>query len=558
MSTYFDDASLVMIPSGYKDDKLYSIKPTSGDGDFTFSRDGSGASPATRVNSAGLIEKGRTNFLTYSNDFSNADWVKLGNGTGSTAVVTSGFSDPDGGSNAWRLQCDLNGGTTSSDQSLIYQLGSATGVFAFSYYVKSNTGADQDFAFGNGLAGGNFTTATATTSWQRFDTFFNCTVNNTSFIGARGTMGTDDTLDILIYAAQLEKGLVSTDVIETTTAAASAGILGDMPRLDYSGGASCPSLLLEPARTNSLPDGEYIANWAGANTTIVTNAAISPEGVQNAHSVTFASGGYWYKSVAGSYTAGSSHTWSIYATTSDQVTRWGGFTPAGTDTFSVEDVGNGWYRQSITRVVSGSGSGTFQPLMDWVSVGVGTTFYVYGAQLEYNASYPTSYVPTYGSATARAADVCNKSSATSVIGQTEGTMFVEAKIDANSTDDYNRIFGISQGNDSNRIIIFSDNQEKIVLNVKNAAVTQAQIVSNISPFSTFKAAVGYSANDFVFYINGQQIGTDSSGTVPACNTISLGTHEDASGTRGIEGSVKQALLFDTRLTNAELAALTTI
>ena len=48
-----------------------------------------------------------------------------------------------------------------------------------------------------------------------------------------------------IQDAQLEQGLVATDVIETTTTAVSAGLLGDMPRLDYSGGASCPSLLLE-------------------------------------------------------------------------------------------------------------------------------------------------------------------------------------------------------------------------------------------------------------------------------------------------------------------------
>ena len=51
---------------------------------------------------------------------------------------------------------------------------------------------------------------------------------------------------------KLEQGLVATDYIETTTTSVSAGILEDMPRLDYSGGASCPSLLLEPQRTNLL------------------------------------------------------------------------------------------------------------------------------------------------------------------------------------------------------------------------------------------------------------------------------------------------------------------
>ena len=51
MSTY-DDASLIYYPSGYKAGKAYSLKPTDGIGDLTFTR----ASTATRVNSSGLIE----------------------------------------------------------------------------------------------------------------------------------------------------------------------------------------------------------------------------------------------------------------------------------------------------------------------------------------------------------------------------------------------------------------------------------------------------------------------------------------------------------------------
>ena len=51
MSTY-DDASLIYYPSGVKAGTAYSLKPTDGSGDLTFTR----ASTATRVNSAGLIE----------------------------------------------------------------------------------------------------------------------------------------------------------------------------------------------------------------------------------------------------------------------------------------------------------------------------------------------------------------------------------------------------------------------------------------------------------------------------------------------------------------------
>jgi hypothetical protein len=44
--SYFDDASLVMIPSGYKTSKVYSVKPTDGTGDLTFTRSND---TATRV-----------------------------------------------------------------------------------------------------------------------------------------------------------------------------------------------------------------------------------------------------------------------------------------------------------------------------------------------------------------------------------------------------------------------------------------------------------------------------------------------------------------------------
>ena len=54
MSLY-KDASLVMIPSAVKDGKLYSIRPTDGSGDFTFSRGSNLA--ATRVDVMVLLRR---------------------------------------------------------------------------------------------------------------------------------------------------------------------------------------------------------------------------------------------------------------------------------------------------------------------------------------------------------------------------------------------------------------------------------------------------------------------------------------------------------------------
>ena len=65
--------SLLIIPDRYKAAKLYSQIPNSGDGDLTFARN----SNATRVNSAGLIEKVRTNIILQSETF-NTTWAVNG------------------------------------------------------------------------------------------------------------------------------------------------------------------------------------------------------------------------------------------------------------------------------------------------------------------------------------------------------------------------------------------------------------------------------------------------------------------------------------------------
>jgi hypothetical protein len=49
--SFYTDASLVLIPSGIKDQKVYCAKPVDGSGDLTFTRSND---TATRVASNGL------------------------------------------------------------------------------------------------------------------------------------------------------------------------------------------------------------------------------------------------------------------------------------------------------------------------------------------------------------------------------------------------------------------------------------------------------------------------------------------------------------------------
>jgi hypothetical protein len=135
MSDLLNSASLVMIPSGYKEDVVYSQIPTSGSGDLSFTR----ASNGTRVNSAGLVEVCPWNLLDNSNGFTSASWVLT------QITSTSGQSDPLGGNLGWRFN-----ETTANDQHRFYYgfLTFNTGVVTQSIYVKS-LGRDQIFIGAN-------------------------------------------------------------------------------------------------------------------------------------------------------------------------------------------------------------------------------------------------------------------------------------------------------------------------------------------------------------------------------------------------------------------------
>jgi hypothetical protein len=298
-----------------------------------------------------------------------------------------------------------------------------------------------------------------------------------------------------------------------------------------------------------VPQSEYIAGWVGANTTPIANTGISPEGVSNATSITFASGGYWYQAISLSYTAGQTFVWSIYANTSTRVIQWGGATPAGTTTYEVIDSGNGWYRQILTRTMSGSGTGQFQTLMDSVYIGVGVEFKVFGAQLE-AGSYATSYIPTYGSAVTRNADAALKTGISSLIGQTEGTMYVDVNLSARDSYTY---FALAPNlGSSSAYIGIGITATAFSFEVVNSGVQVAYNYSNSST-GNFKMAFAYKENDFVAYVNGVQVMTDTSGSIPACSQIGLSNYD-----KDQPLLYKQALLFKTRLSNEELATLTTI
>jgi hypothetical protein len=581
MSSFFDEASLVMIPSGYKDQKVYSVKPLDGSGDLTFSR----ASSATRVASNGLIEKVRTNVLLQSNSF-DTTW------TNTNSTETSGQSGYDGTNNAWLLTATTGGGYIA--QSIV-----DSGIITISVYAKAGTlnwlritefnGANAWFDLANGVVGATFSGTNAISrsiesvggGWYRCSMTTVAGGNSFRLYPATANNSEASAGNIVIQAAQREQGDIATDYIATTTTAVSVGPVSGLPRLDYLN-SSCPRLLLEPQRTNLVTFSEQIDNaaWTKDGTTATANQTTSPDGTANADLITAISGlsdrtiyqlhsitvqAYTVSAYVKKNTQRYVHLtlnrqtdageWATSNFDLDTATSANYSAAMATPTSTITSVGSGWFR--ITMTVTPSNAATHILISGLSKAGAPdasrgryntdstNSFYFWGAQLEAGA-YATSYIPTLSTSVTRVADAASKTGISSLIGQTEGTLFVELNIAqlgitsgeffiGNGTDVVGIQFPPAAPNNI-RGIVYVGGGFPVIIDV---------------PYSTtgdYKIAFAYKQNNFALYVNGVLGGTDTSGNVPTCSQFVLSP--------AAIGGIKQALLFKTRLSNSDLAALT--
>jgi hypothetical protein len=222
-------------------------------------------------------------------------------------------------------------------------------------------------------------------------------------------------------------------------------------------------------------------------------------------------------------------------------------------------MGNGWYRVTITKTSPALDSVSGIGVSDGNSFNgvVGTNIYIYGAQLE-ASSYPTSYIPTTSASATRVADACFKTGISSLIGQSEGVLFSDFV--CNGFQDYGTPLCINDNSVSNSIWLttFGDGTLRGEVYAISGGVQATFSMSGGVVGQRYKMALAYKANDFAMYINGTQIGTDSSGSVPPnLSRVDYDFTIPSSYSNSLL-KINQAALFKTRLTNAELASLTTL
>lgn len=536
-------ASLIVTPNAVKEGKLYSIIPSNGNGDMTVVR---ATATATRTNELGLIEPTPYNLVTYSEMFADASWIK----TNSATVTANTDISPNGTLTADRLTA---GATSSQVQNTATVV--SGGIYTVSIWIKRITGTGQVYL--RSIENVN-TPITITNDWVRYS----LTTTATSSIGRIGVALQTSGDVVAIWGAQLVQGSVPKDYFYTTDRL-------NVPRLNYDSVGGCPSILVEPQRTNLLLNSV----WTGGGTTPTswfagfqtgTSTPVTSIKNPNITAYTFITSATRQEfSQTFAIALNSVNCFSVYVesiTTAIIVSQMLRIGPVGAGTGTTVFLKNNVVISSATNIEAGftysivltcTATDSFQ-----FRVGSGVlsnttgNFVLSMPQLELS-SYSTSFIPTTIQATTRNADVISKTGISDLIGQTEGTLFCEFAL--NTSVNFQMDVRITAGT-GNEIIIFNTGLRPTV-NITSANVlifSTGNALDNTSLGANNKIAVAYKNNDFAIYQNGVLKFSQSTGNVP----LSLPDLLLSNGSRSY--LLKNTMLFKTRLTNTELAQLTTL
>jgi hypothetical protein len=584
-----DDASLLVTPNAYKASVLYDIVPNTTLGDLGVVR----ATSATRVDANGLVEIPRTNLILQSQTFENASWSKI-----NSSVIANTVIAPDGTMTADSIINNVG----NNQFSRLRQIQSAIigQSYSFSCFIKKgNTnfcnltvfdGANFTAYFN--IDDGNIGTLSSGITADIIpyeDNWYKCTLNRVAsstslqFIISPCLIDNSNVSNlndfIYLWGAQLETGLTATEYIPTVASIRTkfAGITQDgssasnIPRLDYTN-SSCPSILVEPQRTNLVTYSEQFdnANWEksiiGINTSIGTNGiesnvANAPSGTLTADRVNFTLQSdldLGLKQVYASAVATQSFVASIYvkgegSNIGKQIklrikrSIGGSFVSVDTTITLTSD----WVRitsSALTLLASNTG------VQYIISSNDATNALIWGAQLEAGAN-ATSYIPTVAASVTRNADVISKTGISSLIGQTEGTIFFDIQ-----TVNTENIKAISIGSvDFNNYMYYYESSNNYYFIIVSGGVTLTLPFTGPTLPSRKKIALRYSQNNFSMWINGVkrveklEVFNPPSGL----NKMQFVNPFNQPNTV-LDSKINSVLLFKTALSNTELSQITTL
>ena len=346
-----------------------------------------------------------------------------------------------------------------------------------------------------------------------------------------------------VYSVLPESGVGDFDFTRATTATRvnSSGLIEEMainvPRLNYpliDGVVNgCPSLLLEPQRTNLITYSEdFSQGYWTKNGASVTSGFLSPDGTANAfklvedsansehfiqaQNISIVSDKYSFTMFAKASeitklrVRGANYFTNIAGADFDLTSKTATNLSTGIDAKIVE-MGNGWFKCTFTSLDNGfvGSNGHFRVyLLDDTGstsyTGDGTSgVYIWGAMLE-QGSYPTSYIPTNGSSVTRNAETCNGAGDAATFNDSEGVLMAE--ISALGNSQIYKLISISDGTNNNRVTLGYNNSaiNKFYFQLKanSSSIWSLNIEKNIN---VSKIAFKYKSGQQSVFVDGFEV-----------------------------------------------------
>ena len=349
--------------------------------------------------------------------------------------------------------------------------------------------------------------------------------------------------------------------------------------------AESKGLLIEEQRTNLISYSEDFSSgaWVTDDASIKTDCVIAPDGTLTADKlVENTNTAQHLVAQLFNFQSGTSYTFSIFAKKGESESMFFNITNlanvlggqpvyakadlsdgniqllSGNDaTVGSEDVGNGWFRFTISGTCTVTAS-AWLGVRTYDSTGSTTNYlgdgysglYIWGAQLE-TGSFATSYIKTTGASATRSADNASITGEnfSSWYRQDEGSIYCEA---ANGGGTSGVVPVSFDGGTSDYIFLNLRSAESFEIKKNNVYQVSSLGFSGVAAETYHKIMGAYKKDSAAVSINGLSSLTDSTCEIPTVNRLIIGTFS------GIAQNVhvKKLAYYPQRLTNEQLQNLT--
>jgi len=534
----------------------------------------------------------------------SADLGSWSEGSSSYTTVTSNATtSPDGTTTA----AQLTGLTGTNKKAIYHPISAGTGSYTSVCFVKPDGHEYVQLMFGGAatiyqnyhLSGsgtlGNGTNDAASIDkfgdWYRITLTSNALSSASNFYVVMVDSNTaaryeDSTSTSSIYAWGANFSSTNQKVFNSTTtqihreyAPLLKTAAADEPRFEYAADGQSVGLLIEAQSSNLLT---YSEDWTNSDFTkfvaITSNAAIAPTGELAADLVAATSSpGDHITRQSLTVVSGKTYTLSVFAKASGcNFVRVGGASTAampaqasfdlvngtiGTvdyGTAKIEDVGNGFYRCSVTGTAASNTSTHVEIRLmqsDNTPSWTGDDYsglLLFGQMAEQSSSV-SSYIKSTSSSVSRASDSCSVAN----FGFTGGPVSITTEVTAAaSADGTQRIFTLFENSDLVSTYFSGGGDIKTFVDAGGSTQVDASILADAVSGTDYRIGISFDTNDYRGVSNGTLGNADTSCTLPAFSSPTLQIAAQSGGSNPLSGHIKRLSLFSVALSDVELQSLT--